>query len=333
MNNSIEEIAKKFRPDRDPNMSIRDELKSLCNQFKIQKEGNYAEIADDCNELSRFFLSDEVDYKKISPQMEEAFSLAFPNTALETLSDCSPSEMRGYLPAWKGKYFEVLVRDRLNSGNWIGDIHLEPGQKACLAESATQPGWDLQIVDENGSIADELQLKATDSLPYIKKALERYPDIQIISTDEVVNTAVNSETGVNISKSGIIDKQIEAEIRQPVEAILDSTMEELAENILPFLSLAIIVTQEGHRVVMRRSTLESAAKSAGERTAKAGIIAGVGFTVLMLDGGLLSIPSTLLTRLGIDRYTINRDIIQQLDAHISDTRILLTRYPSIDAIR
>ena len=94
---------------------------------------------------------------------------------------------KGFLSAWKGKYFEVLVRDELNAGEWVGDIHLEPGQTALLAESAIQPGWDLQIINSDGSVAQELQLKATESLSYVKEALERYPDIGVLTTDEVFN--------------------------------------------------------------------------------------------------------------------------------------------------
>lgn len=58
----------------------------------------------------------------------------------------------------------------------MGDIHLEPGQVAALAESATQPGWDLQILNADGTVAGELQLKATDSL---SKEKSKYEELKV----------------------------------------------------------------------------------------------------------------------------------------------------------
>ena len=97
----------------------------------------------------------------------------------------SPEELAGFVNGWKGKLFEVDVRDRLNAGEWVGDLHLEPSQTAQLAASATQPGWDLAIYDSHGAVVDQLQLKATDSLAYVKHALEQYPGIHVLTTAEV----------------------------------------------------------------------------------------------------------------------------------------------------
>ena len=41
----------------------------------------------------------------------------------------------------------------------------------------TQPGWDMRIVGPDDEVSLYLQLKATDSFSYIKRALQRYPDI------------------------------------------------------------------------------------------------------------------------------------------------------------
>ena len=56
-------------------------------------------------------------------------------------------ERLGAINAAKGKYFEYLVAARLNDGQQVGDLLLAPGQRAELAESMTQPGWDMRIVD------------------------------------------------------------------------------------------------------------------------------------------------------------------------------------------
>ena len=92
---------------------------------------------------------------ELDPQLEEAFSLAFPDRTTEVLHGASTEELQGYASAWKGKYFEVVVRDRLQAGEAVGDLQLRTGQEAMLADSPSQPGWDLQIVDEHGeSVVD-----------------------------------------------------------------------------------------------------------------------------------------------------------------------------------
>ena len=89
----------------------------------------------------------------------------------------------------KGKYFEVLVRDRLNAGESVGELQLQPGQVATLVESPTQPGIDLLIKNEDGSTDELLQLKASESLGYVRRAFDRYPDIRVVTPSEVDDTA------------------------------------------------------------------------------------------------------------------------------------------------
>jgi hypothetical protein len=84
--------------------------------------------------------------------------------------------LEGAVNAAKGKYFEYLVVDRLNNGERVGDVVLPDGFTAKVAESMTQPGWDIQILDHNSRVADYLQLKATDNAGYIREALDRYPE-------------------------------------------------------------------------------------------------------------------------------------------------------------
>ena len=186
----------------------------------------------------------------------------------------------------------------------MGDIHLEPGQEAILADSVTQPGWDLQIINSDGSIAQELQLKATESLSYVKEALERYPDIDVLATDEVGDAAEN------IFSSGFSDEALEKTIRAPMEDLLDGPVEELLETVLPGLPFALIAVGEGRQVLMGRKTFDIAMKEGLSRAVKTGAAIGAGALVAFLDGGLLSIPASFLTRLGIDRYqTMGRSVL------------------------
>lgn len=317
-------LAKKYKSQRDPMSKLKDALHNLYSRYIKERERTLLDAAAASTAVDALFLSDQIDYSQLTPQMEEAFHLAYPNVELGSLVARNPEEVEGFLSAWKGKYFEVLVRDRLNSGELVGDINLGSNQVAQLAESATQPGWDLQILNADGTIAKELQLKATDSLSYVKKALERYPDIEILATDEVSDAAASLSN--QLFSSGISDKTLEDTIQKPMEALLDSPLEELLEDVLPFLPFVIIAIGEGPKVMVGRKTFELAVTDGLERAVKTGAAIGVGTLVVLLDGGLLSIPVSLLTRIGFDRYRIVDKITKRMNSRINSTRVLLPVY-------
>ena len=323
MDDKLSSLANQYRNNRVPDQSVRDTIVELYQHYVKKREQALIDAAAAATAVSALFLTDQIDMSQVTPQMAEAFSLAYPNVDLASLAGRSPDEIEGFLSAWKGKYFEVLVRDELNAGEWVGDIHLELGQTALLAESATQPGWDLQIINSDGSIAQELQLKATESLSYVKEALERYPDIDVLTTDEVLNTG--GDAAQNIFSSGFSDEALEETIRAPMEDLLDGPMEELLETVLPGLPFALIAVGEGRKVLMGRKTFDIAMKDGLSRAVKSGAAIGAGALVALLDGGLLSIPTSFLTRMGIDRYQIMGRSILNVDRRIESLRSLESR--------
>ncbi len=78
-----------------------------------------------------------------NPSLSEAHLFALQGEALQ-----------GAVNTATGKYFEYLVVDKLNHGVQVGPLLLEEGQTAVLADSMTQPGWDLRIVDQHGSVVE-----------------------------------------------------------------------------------------------------------------------------------------------------------------------------------
>lgn len=112
-----------------------------------------------------------------SDEVKEAYAAAYPQESQyqsfeDAVRNQSDEHLQGFLSGIKGKLFELRYEEFLNDGN------LPDGYHAELANSATQPGWDLSIHGPDGHIAELLQLKATDSVSYVHQALERYPDIQ-----------------------------------------------------------------------------------------------------------------------------------------------------------
>ena len=197
MNKEFQCLAASY-PLADPAELIR-----LARDYEHRRERDILDIAAIAADVSTDSLLNLHLEPERNKALWEAFGL-FTNKDPAVLQQLSSDKVMDYLNGVKGKYFEVLVRNRLNDGKQLGDIGpLFDGQEAVLAESATQPGWDLQIIDNSdGSLVEELQLKATSSLAYVKEALERYPGIQIATTSEI-NTAAEDILRTNISNEAI----------------------------------------------------------------------------------------------------------------------------------
>jgi hypothetical protein len=111
------------------------------------------------------------DPSKVPEDVERAFELAYPGLASQgkTLSDIAQQlptdDVVGLVNGVKGKLFEIELVDHINSGNLPDGFHAE------LAGSATQPGYDIKILDSDGNVVEVLQAKATESVSYVKDAL------------------------------------------------------------------------------------------------------------------------------------------------------------------
>lgn len=206
--------------------------------------------------------------------------------------------LQGTVNTAKGKYFEYLVADRLNQGEQVGPLLLEPGQQAVLAESMTQPGWDLRIEDEHGAVVEYLQLKATDSVGYIRTALERYPDIQILATGEVAGSGL-------VLDSGITDQELRAQVLEGVDAVDASLTETFLDHFHPLLPLAAMAMYEGYRLWVGQQSMDGFKLALARRSQRMVVTQAIGAAVYAMDGGLLSFPAAVAGGLVFDR-TINQ---------------------------
>ena len=177
-----------------------------------------------------------IDY--IPEEVEEAYKAAYPiksqtDNLRDIIEDADDTELAGLISGIKGKLFEMRYVDFLNDG------HLPDGYEAVLAESATNPGWDIAILDNNGIAVNELQMKATDSVDYIKTALERYPDIDIVTTEEVYNSVVMHEFADQVINSGISNEELTSVVTETLES--DSVDMDWGLPVIPMLLIGYSV--------------------------------------------------------------------------------------------
>jgi hypothetical protein len=252
---------------------------------------------------------------EIDPLLLRAIRVTNPGLQDVHLFALSDEQLRGAVSAAKGKYFEYLVADRLNHGEQVGPLLLHEGQRAVLADSLTQPGWDLRIVNHDGTVARLLQLKASTSLGYVKEALERYPDVQILSTHEVAEGA------------WVIDAHMSnADLtRQVGGAVLDmsSTVPDAFwEYFNPLLPFAAIVGFEGYRLVIGKQSQEAFLTSLVRRTKRVVFVKLAGASVYALGGGVWGVPAGFAGGLLFDRTLNQYSMRQSFEEHTAKLKLL-----------
>ena len=218
--------------------------------------------------------------ENIPPEVVQAFQLAYPGLARggETFADVvqrlGGQELLGLVNGVKGKLFEVELVEHLNSGYLPDGVHAE------LAASATQPGFDVQILDEHGHVVGVLQAKATESAAYVKDALERYPDIDVMTTTEVHAHLVALGAAEQVSDSGISETALQAKVEAAAVVADGHTLG--ATDMLPTsLGLAIIALSVW---TTKGASAELMGQEFGHRTAQAGLSTYVGKAALVASG-------------------------------------------------
>lgn len=251
-------------------------------------------------------VADMVDDPAIvPPDVEHAFELAYPGlAATESFAEVAqrlPSEhLIGPVNGVKGKLFEVELVDRLNDGV------LADGHHAELAASATQPGHDLLVLDAQSHTVDVLQAKATESVAYVKDALERYPNIDIVTTSEVHGHLMALGLTQHVSDSGIS----EVILQDKVEAAAGIGEHLEAGDFVPSaLGLAVIAFPA---FAASDASWEARAAAFGDRAAKAGMAGALAKAALIATNAWwLALAGGVGLRVMVGRGEAKR---QQLDA-------------------
>ncbi|MFA0465438.1 hypothetical protein AB4524_00870 [Vibrio breoganii] len=168
------------------------------------------------------------------PQIIQAYELAYPNLAAEVslqdrVAELSDEQLVGLINGIKGKLFETQYVDLLNTSL------LPEGATASLAEKANEPGWDIQILDANGMELELLQAKATSSVYYVQSALEKYPNIDVVTTEETFQQLVEMGQAEGVISSGISNVDLQSTVEESLSGV-----DGLGIVGLPAITLAIV---------------------------------------------------------------------------------------------
>jgi len=182
-----------------------------------------------------FLLSNLPD--NFPADIESAYADQYPGLAAERslseqINSLSADEQMGFISGLKGKLFEQKYVDFLNDGE------LPDGHIALLADSPTQAGWDIAIHDADGNVESVLQAKATSSVEYVQEALEKYPQIDVVTTDEVYSLLVMQGVSEGLLNSGISNEHM-IDYVVNASSVVDRGLD-LSDFAPPVLTMALI---------------------------------------------------------------------------------------------
>ena len=281
----------------------RSALADLARHFEHRRQQEVLDIAAVAADVSLDSILNLGLEPEIDPLVMRALRLQYPKVDPESLVGASEDRLRGLANGIKGKYFEVLVEHRLNNGKSVGELTLGPGQVARIAESPTQEGWDLEIVNtDDGTVVEALQLKATTSMSYVKSALTRYPDIRVAVPSEIDGVAEE------ILQTNISDENLAEAVQRHVgelgeDAVTDALHQsaELAFDAVPLVPAVLVAVMEGRRILLGRSSVEESLQRGARRLGRSATFSTLGATLVALDAGLVSVPVTSAARIAWGR--------------------------------
>ena len=305
--------------------AAREDLVDLSTGYQRRNEGEILELAALAVDLSASDILNLSREPEPDLQVMEAFRLQYPNVELDSLAGRDDGSIEGFVAGVKGKYFEVLVRDRLNAGDTVGELQLEAGHVARLALKSNEPGWDLEVVDRNGGMVEQLKLKAHQNMSGIYEALNEH-DFRVVvpehldsTSEEIIGTDVALQQITENTKEQLSEFS-EGAIRNAVDVAAETV--EPAWDIVPLGSVLVIGVTEGRRYLMGRATLQDSMRGVGRRSARAITYNTLGTALGATGLGIVSIPIVMGARVAESRITGAIDLADNLATRTEDLNVL-----------
>ena len=185
----------------------------------------------DCCLISGLSIPNMLD-NGVAPEVAEAYRYAFPEKAkLISFDDAwlsyeTVEQKMGFVNAVKGKLFEIKYLDHINQNSDLG-------YSAKLADSPVQARWDIEISGPDNSVVNQMQLKASDSISYVKSALDKNPNIDVVTLEDFNGQTLLADYSDRITESDISDAELLSQIEE--------SGKENIELFFPALGLMYIV--------------------------------------------------------------------------------------------
>ncbi|MFA5256824.1 MAG: hypothetical protein WC360_01625 [Opitutales bacterium] len=121
---------------------------------------------------------------KFSGKIESAYQSLFlhdsgEHSLRDEIANSDQSELNELVTKIKKKLFETKYTEYLNNG------HMPEGYSASIASSTTHTGHALSVSGPDNEVAHLIQTKAEASISYINEALGKYPDIDVVTANDV----------------------------------------------------------------------------------------------------------------------------------------------------
>jgi hypothetical protein len=266
-------------------------------------------------------LTGKVAEWQIPSNVIEAFHAQYPQhgasfvQAVNHLAN-DPDKLMGLVNGVKGKLFE------LDYSEWLNHGHLPEGWTAELAHHANNPGWDVVIHDAHGHVDQLLQLKATDSLNYVREAIATHPDIDVVVPHELYEKLAENHDAV----SHILDgHEALGHLSGHVEDAVGHAEAAGAAEHIPFvgpiivIGLAAALNYRSYR--QGRMTPAEALRNVGERGALAFFASGAGWAAALLaHEPFVGLPTSVAARLFGGQFLHNRRRRELLTEYVETIR-------------
>jgi hypothetical protein len=230
-------------------------------------------------------LAGNVSDTDLPQELLEAYRIAYPREhAEQSLGEFLQSHagdhdaLQAVASTLKGKCYELSYVEYLN------DERLPQGQHAELADSPTQPGYDIEIFGANGEVVDRINTKATAAGSYVREHLDRYPGIDAVTTIEAAADLRNGE----VTPYGSIQ-----DLDEPMSQVVDTQSNAMGALIaVPWLAIGLLSVEAWRQAYVHHERPAVVLRKTAKRGLWLGVGTGItkwGTAVFGTGGGIVSV--------------------------------------------
>lgn len=247
---------------------------------------------------------------ELPPDVRAALERAAPGFDIRELEHYPQESIDGLVQTVKGALFEQEVAAGLVDGE-LGDVRLPSGAIPVLGDFTT-PGSDL-VIQRDGDVLTQVQLKASASADDIAEHLRRFPEVDTVyaTHEAALDAAVR---GLQVEDTHLADADLVDRVASAFHDQASTSIGEVLDEVVPQLTLVLVLVEWA---VLRRNGFDPAEASARarRRVADALIVSSAGGIASALSGtDGLRLPIVLSLRLLLAKERSVRSLVPRLEA-------------------